>query len=236
MPGTAPSLACLGSSQKACPLSQRPLTATLTSRIGIAEAAVQAAEAESLFTPALFGTSALTAAGDVASIVSKMTSLVLDFAPHGHSPSTSLPADAPPASTAGAVHPVPPTNAPHAAAAGASASPPTHALQLLARVAKDPAFAPHAVGLPVREGEHEGAVDRVVRVGGAHLEAYLAEWFGGVRPERNVLRAKYEEVAWMNTVVYAIGGWAGRAAGSDEKGKFNGDFFLCAVFFCLAMS
>jgi hypothetical protein len=36
----------------------------------------------------------------------------------------------------------------------------------------------------------------------------------------------FEEVAWTNVVIYAIGGWAGREQGKDENKEFNGDFFL----------
>ncbi|EKM51237.1 uncharacterized protein PHACADRAFT_263270 [Phanerochaete carnosa HHB-10118-sp] len=101
-----------------------------------------------------------------------------------------------------------------------------HALGILARVAKDPAFAPHNVGLPVPPDADEKSVDRVVRVGGTNLVEYLTSWFGTVNEDAATLRAKFEEVVWMNTVVYGVGGWAGRELGEDENKEFNGDFFL----------
>lgn len=100
-----------------------------------------------------------------------------------------------------------------------------HALTILARIAKDAAFAPAHIGLPIPEGEHENSVDRVVRVGGAKLSEYASEWMKTVTPDRDVLRRKFEELVWMNTVVYGVGGWAARAQSADDKKQFNGDFF-----------
>ena len=77
------------------------------------------------------------------------------------------------------------------------------------------------------DGEHENSVDRVVRVGGERLVAYLGAWFDTVSTDKDVLKAKFEEVVWMNTVTYAVGGWAGRNECADDKKEFNGDFLLC---------
>ena len=72
----------------------------------------------------------------------------------------------------------------------------------------------------------ENSVDRVVRLGGTKLVEYLTDWIKTVSEGPEALRQKFEEVVWMNTVVYAVGGWAGRELGEDEKKEFNGDFFL----------
>lgn len=67
--------------------------------------------------------------------------------------------------------------------------------------------------------------------GGAKLVGYILEWTKTVSAEPEVLKRKFEEVVWMNTVVYAVGGWAGRDEGDDEHKKFNGDFFAYVLLF-----
>jgi hypothetical protein len=104
-----------------------------------------------------------------------------------------------------------------------------HALTVLAHVAQDPEFSAKSIGLPVPEGENEKSIDRVVRVAGKKLLKYIREW-DEVLSEENVtmerLGRMFEEVAWTNVVIYAVGGWAGREQGKDENKEFNGDFFL----------
>ena len=92
-------------------------------------------------------------------------------------------------------------------------------------MAKDPSFTPSKLSLPVPSGEKENSIDRVVRLGGSRLVEYLHEWFAGVSADRDVLKEKFEEIVWMNTLVYVVGGWAGRKEGGDEAKEFNGDFF-----------
>lgn len=102
---------------------------------------------------------------------------------------------------------------------------------MLARVAKDPAFEPDALGLRFgmpQVGE-ESNVDRIGRIAGEQLLAYTAEWWKGlessaITPE--LLSEKFEELAWMNTIIYAVGGWAVRKQCQDERGAFSADFFL----------
>lgn len=103
-----------------------------------------------------------------------------------------------------------------------------NALTVLAHIANDPAFSPKEIGLPVPDGEKEGSVDRVVRVAGEKLLKYVDEWTAALVTDTSseLLTQKFEEVVWMNTVIYAVGGWAGRKQGEDEKGAFNSDFFL----------
>ena len=106
-----------------------------------------------------------------------------------------------------------------------------HALAVLGQIAKDPDFAPSAIGLPVPHDEHESSVDRVVRVAGEKLLKLTKNWVAGLHPDAatltpQLLSKRFEEIVWMNTVIYAVGGWAGRKQGEDEKQAFNGDFFL----------
>lgn len=100
---------------------------------------------------------------------------------------------------------------------------------MLARISKDPAFSAKEIGLPAFDDAGENSVGRVIRVAGEKLLKYADEWTSAITSENvttEVLGDKFEEVAWMNTVVYAIGGWAGRKQGEDENNVFNGDFFL----------
>ncbi|EKM51649.1 uncharacterized protein PHACADRAFT_261904 [Phanerochaete carnosa HHB-10118-sp] len=103
--------------------------------------------------------------------------------------------------------------------------PDVHALSVLARVAKEPAFEAKNVGLPVPREQLQKSVDLVVDHAGAKLMEYAEQWTKTVRPERNVLVRKFEEIVWVNTVVYGVGGWGGRSLGGDEQERFNADFF-----------
>ena len=99
-----------------------------------------------------------------------------------------------------------------------------HALAILARVASDPAFKPSEIGLPPAEDSDENSVQRVARVVGDKLVGFLNEWT--VSTEVEDLEKKLEELFWMNTLIYSVGGWGGREQGDDENKEFNGDFFL----------
>ncbi|KAI0681969.1 hypothetical protein BC835DRAFT_1301004, partial [Cytidiella melzeri] len=105
--------------------------------------------------------------------------------------------------------------------------PAPHALTILNRVANDPAFAQKALGLPVPRDHPEIVTDLVVRVAGAQLLENCEDWARDLSAgtSAKLLRAKFEEVAWMNTVIYGVGGWGGKAHSADEKKEFNGDFF-----------
>ncbi len=101
-----------------------------------------------------------------------------------------------------------------------------HALTILGKIHNDISMAPDVIGLVAYEGignplEH---VERVVDSVGDKIKKYASEWT--VSPTAEDLEAKLEEGIWMNTVIYSIGGYAGREQGHDEKKKFNGDFFL----------
>ncbi|KAI0072623.1 hypothetical protein K474DRAFT_361298 [Panus rudis PR-1116 ss-1] len=110
-----------------------------------------------------------------------------------------------------------------ASASQAKATSP-HALAILARITTDDSFSPSALGLPVPDNEDETALARVARLRGDKLLELFNEWT--VEPTQDDLVKKFEEVVWMNVLVYAVGGYAGRNQGKDEKKEFNGDFFL----------
>ncbi|EKM48961.1 uncharacterized protein PHACADRAFT_265953 [Phanerochaete carnosa HHB-10118-sp] len=100
-----------------------------------------------------------------------------------------------------------------------------HALTILSRIEKDTDFAPENLKLP--DLRNLGSVySVVVSQADGKLLKYAEEWSKTVIPDRDVLKRKFEELVWMNTVIYGVGGWGGRALGGDEKGKFNGDFIL----------
>lgn len=99
-----------------------------------------------------------------------------------------------------------------------------HALTVLARIAKDPELAVKVLGLA--GGNPAVAVEKVVEVATEKIAAHADAWMQTVLPQRTVIRRKFEELIWMNAVIYGVGGWAGRAQGKDTKGAFAADFFL----------
>ena len=104
-----------------------------------------------------------------------------------------------------------------------------HALTILSRIAKDPELSPGKLGLTfdgnIQAGP-AGALDKVVEVATGKIAEYAQVWMKTVVPERDVLRRKFEELVWMNTVLYAVSGLAGKEIGQDDKKAFNADFFL----------
>lgn len=101
----------------------------------------------------------------------------------------------------------------------------THALSILARVANDPTLSPTALTLPIPDIERgkDNIVERTVRLGGEAIVKYASEWT--VPEDTKEMQEKFEEVYWMNTLVYAVGGKAGMKQSGDEKRPFNADFF-----------
>ena len=88
----------------------------------------------------------------------------------------------------------------------------------MARIANDPAFKPSALGLPAPpEGDF---LHQIVMRGGDKLMNLFNEW--NVEATREDLEKKTEEVIWMNSVIYAVGGYGGRHI--DAKKEFNSDF------------
>lgn len=94
----------------------------------------------------------------------------------------------------------------------------------MSKIVQDPEFKPSVIGIPAPGGKGESSVDRVARVCEGKLVKFLEEW--GATPDHESLEKKYQELVWMNVLIYAVGGWAGRNIGEDEKKEFNGDFFL----------
>ncbi|CDO68532.1 hypothetical protein BN946_scf184998.g29 [Trametes cinnabarina] len=99
-----------------------------------------------------------------------------------------------------------------------------HAFSILARISADPRFSAENVRLPAPEGV--SPFDRVNDTVGEALAELAAEWAADL--EGNVvtadkIREKIEELAWMNVIIYGIGGWGGRER--SETKQFNADFF-----------
>ncbi|KAI0357098.1 hypothetical protein OH77DRAFT_1422596 [Trametes cingulata] len=99
-----------------------------------------------------------------------------------------------------------------------------HAFSILARVVTDQKFNPTSIGLPLPEGE--SPFDRVEEVVGDALAELAAEWAADLEGEGATPAAidkKIEELAWMNAIIYGVGGWAGRERSANKQ--FNADFF-----------
>ncbi|KAL6310289.1 hypothetical protein BKA93DRAFT_721631 [Sparassis latifolia] len=97
-----------------------------------------------------------------------------------------------------------------------------HALTILSRILRDPAFSSTAIGLPVTDNS-ETPFQRVVRLRGEALVAHAEAWsVDGTSTEE--VASKIEEIIWMNTIVYGVCGWGGRK--TSANGKFKPDFFL----------
>lgn len=108
---------------------------------------------------------------------------------------------------------------------GASAP---HALAILDRIANDATFAPSALGLPAPVESQEQLTDLITRIAGDSLLKYVEQWTIDLNANASaeVFKAKFEELVWMNTLIYGVAGWAGRAQSWDENKEFNGDFLL----------
>ncbi|KAG1744959.1 uncharacterized protein EDB91DRAFT_169436 [Suillus paluster] len=90
-----------------------------------------------------------------------------------------------------------------------------HALSILALVAKDERF------------EHIKVMDEnmftmTVSSHGEALRAYAEMWDFDVANKEDVAKA-VEELAWLNSIIYGVGGVTGR---KDTEKAFNADFFL----------
>ena len=99
----------------------------------------------------------------------------------------------------------------------------THALSIIGRVAKDPAFSHKAIGFGQAQLRAlptalilEKCLDKLLPL--------FEEWTVGTSQEE--LDQKVEELFWMNTVIYAAAGIGGRKYSKDPKKEFNGDFLL----------
>lgn len=98
-----------------------------------------------------------------------------------------------------------------------------HALEILAKVANDPAFTPAAVGIQdCKPGELK--LEQILEVAGPKLFGLVSAWTVDGTDLGEVYR-KIEEVIWMNVVICGVAGWGGRHSSPDKR--FNADFFLC---------
>lgn len=98
----------------------------------------------------------------------------------------------------------------------------SHALSILARVAKDPTLSFSAIGLTAAMGPVP--LGRVVETCKDKLHEYLGGWWVGDSQEE--LDKKMGELVWMNTVIYAAAGFGDRKYSADESKEFKGDFYL----------
>ncbi|KAG7441451.1 uncharacterized protein BT62DRAFT_907957 [Guyanagaster necrorhizus] len=87
----------------------------------------------------------------------------------------------------------------------------THAFDVLARVVKD-----HTLRIP--PSNDENAIETTVQANGEALFRYTNQWTLDLSDPKEINR-KIEELQWMNTIIYAIGG-------SRPGKKFYADFFL----------
>ncbi|KDR73013.1 hypothetical protein GALMADRAFT_281208 [Galerina marginata CBS 339.88] len=93
----------------------------------------------------------------------------------------------------------------------------THALTILARVLRDPDFAP-----PDSSTRDEMDMFKsTIQNHGKALGAYVNQW--DVSGEK--IETKIEELAWVVCVLYGVCGWTYRGSGSENK-EFNADFFF----------
>lgn len=96
----------------------------------------------------------------------------------------------------------------------------SHALSILGRIAKDPAFSREAVGIT----DAMTAMKKVIEKCLDKLLPLLGEWTVGTT--RKELDEKMEELIWMATVIYAIGGRGDKEKSDDPAKELNGDFIL----------
>ncbi|EED83859.1 predicted protein [Postia placenta Mad-698-R] len=100
-----------------------------------------------------------------------------------------------------------------------------HVFEILARVLKDDRFSPAALGFKPYDDlifppPYEAQVDALRS---KEILEYTDKWLVDGSDNKQV-QLKIEELCWLNTVMYAAGGWGGRKNGTN--GKFNADFFL----------
>ena len=103
----------------------------------------------------------------------------------------------------------------------ASSGPGPHALEILAKVANDAAFAPIALGIQdCKFGELR--IQKVLDSIGPKLFALASEW--AVHGTEQEVYRKIEGLIWMNVVIYGVAGWGGRHTSPGKA--FNAEFFL----------
>lgn len=108
---------------------------------------------------------------------------------------------------------------------GSGSGPSPHALEILAKIANDPAFTPAALGIQDC-GLGELRMKQVLEQIGPKLFQLVSEWAVNGADQGEVYR-KIEEVIWMNVVIYGVAGWGGRHTSPSKE--FNAEFFLCVA-------
>ncbi|KAH9895742.1 hypothetical protein C8Q73DRAFT_449263 [Cubamyces lactineus] len=93
-----------------------------------------------------------------------------------------------------------------------------HALEILGRILADDSFDPTPLELP--KADPSTALEKVCTALGPRLVRLAEEWYAGGMDAH----AKIVELFWLNTVMYGVAGYGGRA--SAPGGKMNADFFL----------
>jgi hypothetical protein len=81
----------------------------------------------------------------------------------------------------------------------------------MARMLKDP-------NLKIKKPEQEDMYAWVSKTHGDLILKYAEQWTLDTSDPKNLER-KIEELVWMNTVIYSIGGWS-------KANGFKADFFL----------
>ena len=105
---------------------------------------------------------------------------------------------------------------------GASAGSGPHALDILAKIAKDPTFAPASIGIQdCKPGDVR--LQKILDVVGPELFDVVSEWTVDGADRGEVYR-KIEELIWMNVLVCGVAGWGGRHTSPNKQ--YNADFFL----------
>jgi hypothetical protein len=88
----------------------------------------------------------------------------------------------------------------------------THVFTIMARMLKDP-------NLRIEKPEQTlGLYARVNQTHGDLILKYAEQWTLDTSDPKNLER-KIEELIWMNTVIYSVGGWS-------KADGFKADFFL----------
>ncbi|EJF59777.1 hypothetical protein DICSQDRAFT_108392 [Dichomitus squalens LYAD-421 SS1] len=162
---------------------------------GLAQAATHGDDGDRLIPPSLFESQSTSAPSAVARLTALLPSLTLSADPSANG---------------------------KAPVGGKKAG--IHAFTALARILADPRFAPAALGLPIPQGQSH--IDRVQTHVGEALIDIVAEWAAELEGDdvsAAVIAKKIEEVAWLNALIYGVGGWGGRQRSQNKE--FNADFF-----------
>ncbi|KAI0776913.1 hypothetical protein BD413DRAFT_610496 [Trametes elegans] len=102
-----------------------------------------------------------------------------------------------------------------------------HAFDILAKILRQHKYSPAGLGFPLPEDVHPFV--RVEERLAGDLAALTDEWaveLDAPDVSSATIAAKIEELAWMNALLYGVGGWSGRDRSEKQDKKFNADFFF----------